>query len=357
MSTLPSDKKLGWIIGLFLAVSVLEFATPPDYVLGYLYIGPILIATSRLNPPATLLLTLTACSLILMNIWIPGLVRADLATIVSRSAAALAILVTSGLGHRNHRYQQELLAQQAQIQSQARLTQERENFASTLAHDLKTPLLGAIETLKSWRRGNFGPVSSSQKAVLATIINSHRTTLQLVETMLEVYKNDIEGLKLNLGPVNLVDLVEEVTAILVELAASRRVHISHNHGPSDFRQFLWVRGDALQLQRVVANLLINGINHSPRGARVEVSFEAGSSRHLVKVADQGPGLSPAQQDQVFEQFYQGHSDRRAKGSGLGLYLSRQIIQAHQGSIWAESRQPNGAVFGFSLPALAFRPPK
>jgi two-component system NarL family sensor kinase len=181
---------------------------------------------------------------------------------------------------------------------------------------------------------------------------SHKTTLQLVETLLDVYRNDNEGLNLQLDPVDLVAIAEEVAMTLTDLAANRRIHISFNYGDSDFRKFLWVKGDALQLQRVMANLLTNAINHSPRGGKVEVVLEAGSSYQTVKIMDYGAGVRAEELPHLFERFYQGQSDRQAKGTGLGLYLSRQIIAAHGGTIWAENRSPTDALFGFKLPVAS-----
>ena len=74
---------------------------------------------------------------------------------------------------------------------------------------------------------------------------------------------------------------------------------------------------------------------------------------LAQVIDVGAGLKRDEQPHLFERFYQGQSDRLATGSGLGLYLTRQIIEAHGGTIWAENRIPNGAIFGFRLPALPY----
>ena len=176
-------------------------------------------------------------------------------------------------------------------------------------------------------------------------------SLQLVETLLDVYRNDAEGLKLQLAPVNLVALAEEVIATLTDLSAARRVYISMSYGESDFRRSLWVNGDAVQLQRVFVNLLTNGINHSPRGGKVEIVMESYASYQVVKVIDSGLGITDDELPHLFERFYQGHSDRQAKGSGLGLYLSRQIIDAHGGIIWAENKLPLGALFGFRLPAI------
>jgi two-component system, NarL family, sensor kinase len=343
------------VVGLFAIVLSLEFSTPPDYVFGYLYIGPILLASAHLSRKTTFQATLVACVLTLMNVWLPGIETVKAPTIASRVIATLALIVTGVLSDRNRLYQQTVLQQQTKLEAQEKLASIREDFASALTHDLKTPLLGAIETIKAFQHGSFGSVEANQQRVLATMMRSHKTTLQIVETLLDVYRNDNEGLQLNLAPVDLVAIAEEVKATMTELAASRRIHISLNHGDSDFRQFLWVKGDTLQLQRVVANLLTNAINHSPRGERVEVVLEAGHSYQTVRVKDSGAGIKPDEIPHLFERFYQGQSDRQAKGSGLGLYLSRQIIEAHGGTIWAENRQPTGAIFAFRLPTFPYSP--
>ncbi|MEP0820459.1 sensor histidine kinase [Trichocoleus sp. FACHB-46] len=335
----------------------LELETPPDYVFGYLYIGPILLASVHLSRKVAFLLTLVACIFTLINIWLPGLETVEAPTIASRIIATFALIVTGVLSDRNRLYQQTVLQQQTKLEAQEKLASVREDFASALTHDLKTPLLGAIETLKAFQQGTFGAVQSSQQRVFATMVRSHKTTLQMVETLLDVYRNDTEGLQLNLAPVDLVAIAEEVTATMTDLAASRRVHISLRYGASDFRQFLWVKGDTLQLQRVIANLLTNAINHSPRGERVEIILEAGSSSQTVKVIDNGAGIKLDELLHLFERFYQGQSDRQAKGSGLGLYLSRQIVEAHGGTIWAENRQFTGATFAFRLPTLPYTPPR
>ena len=146
-------------------------------------------------------------------------------------------------------------------------------------------------------------------------------------------------------------LAESAATALFDLAASRRVHLSLNYGESDFRQFLWVNGDAFQLERVFANLLANAINHSPRGAKVEVRLGTQGGQQVVKVMDTGAGIQPDEMPRLFDRFYQGESDRQASGSGLGLYLARQIVEAHEGTIWAENRSPQGAIFGFRLAAI------
>jgi two-component system NarL family sensor kinase len=294
--------------------------------------------------------TLASAGLTLLNLLIPHLEVTDPPTLANRLIAVIALLVTGWLSDRNRRHEEAIAYTQSQLRSQTQLALMREDFVSTLTHDLKTPLLGAIETLKYFQNGEFGEVTPMQEKVLQTMARSHRNTLQLVQTLLDVYRNDAEGLTLQRSPVNLVSIAEEVIATLIELARTRQVYVSLNDSQSDFRRFFWVNGDALQLGRVFSNLLINGINHTPRGGKVEVVLESNYGEQIVKILDSGPGITQEELPHLFERFYQGHSDRHVPGSGLGLYLSRQIIEAHGGTIWAENRSPRGALFGFKLAA-------
>jgi two-component system, NarL family, sensor kinase len=356
---LPSKKspldKLLIIISLFIFILALEFSTPNEYVFGYLYSGPILLANSWLGRLATFQATFVAVCLTMLNLLVPGSEAIKVSTIASRAIAAMALIVTGVLSDRIRRSEEAIAFTKAKLEAQEELVRVREDFASTLTHDLKTPLLGAIETLKAFEQEKFGAVLPAQQKVLATMVRSHATSLQLLETLLDVYRNDTEGLKLDLAPVDLAILAEEVASTLTELAANRRVYLSFSYGESDWRQSLWVRGDALQLQRVFTNLLVNAINHSRRGERVEIVLEPQASYQVVKILDAGAGIQHEQFSHLFERFYQGHSNRQAKGSGLGLYLSRQIIEAHNGIIWAENKVPTGAIFAFKLPVYPFQP--
>jgi two-component system NarL family sensor kinase len=313
------------------------------------------LSSFRLGRAATIKTTLVAVILTLANIWVPLDTAVPIPTIANRGIAILALVVTGVLSDLNRQYQQVLSQQQAKLQAQEKLANVREDFAATLTHDLKTPLWGAIETLKALRQGAFGAIHPPQRQVLDTMIRSHQTSLQMVGLLVDVYRNDTQGLQLNLTAVELGAIAEEVTSTLAELAANRRISISTNYGASDFRRVLWVNGDLLQLQRVFTNLITNAINHSPRGGKIEVRLESQPNYQVVKVMDSGSGIPPEAFIHLFERFYQGDSDRQAKGTGLGLYLSRQIIEAHGGTIWAENRSPQGAIFGFRLPALPVPP--
>jgi two-component system, NarL family, sensor kinase len=343
------------ILGLFAAVILLEFVTPSAYVFGYLYIGPILLANAKLGRRATFWATVAAVGLTLLNLAVPERTLPEVSTVSNRLIATLSLVVTGLLSDRSRQAQEAMLHHRAELQAQEQLNRLREDFASTLTHDLKTPLLGAIETITAFQRGQFDAVSTVQQNVLATMKRSHQTSLQLVETLLDVYRNDTDGLTLQLAPVDLSVLAQDVIGTLAEFALTRQVYLSCSYGESNFRRSLWVQGDAFQLQRVLTNLVINAINHSFRSGRVEVVLESLSSLQVVKILDSGAGIRPEEFSRLFGQFYQGNSDRQAKGAGLGLYLSRQIIEAHGGTIWAENRPSGGALFGFKLPFYAVSP--
>jgi two-component system, NarL family, sensor kinase len=339
-----------WLtVGLMVAIFALEFLTPSKFIFGYLYTVPILLASVQLRRSRIAQITVIAIVLTLLNLWIPDPSQITIATVANRLIATMALLVTGFLSDRNRHYQDAITQQQVQIAANEKLIRLREDFTATLTHDLKTPLLGAIETLKAFQGEQFGSVSLMQHQVINTMARSHQSSLQLLETLLDIYRNDAEGLSLNLTTVDLTSLAEEAASALIDLAASRRVHLSFNYGDSHVRPSLPVNGDRLQLQRVFTNLLINAINHSRRGDRVEILLESQASYQVVKISDTGLGIHPDDLPHLFEQFYQGQSNRQAKGTGLGLYLSRQVIAAHNGTIWAENRIPTGTLFGFKLP--------
>ncbi len=339
------------IVAIFILVVILEYSTPPIYVFGYLYIGAVLLANSRLSQQTTVWVITGAIAFTTLNLVIPGVETITLPTIANRLIVVLALIITGWLSNRNRSYEEAIARQKMQILAQEKTASLKEDFASTLTHDLRTPLLGAIETLKAFESEKFGGVTPNQHKVLQVMRRSHQNTLDLVQTLLDVYRNDTQGLQLRCSSIDLVAVAESAISTLIDLALTRQVYIHLGFADSEFRCLAMVNGDALQLQRVFVNLIANGINHSLRGGKIEVVLIANGINHTVKIIDQGQGITEEELPLLFERFYQGHTNRQAKGAGLGLYLSRQIIEAHGGKIWAERRKSGGAIFGFSIPAF------
>lgn len=342
---------------IFLVVGFLEFSTPPPYVFGYLYIGAVLLASARLSRRETLAVSGMAVFLTLLNLVVPGVAEISLVTLANRTITVLALVVTGVLSDRLQCYEAALNQKQLQILAQSQLAKVREDFVSTLTHDLKTPMLGAIATLEALQQERFGSLNPRQRRTLEVMERSHHNSLRLVETLTDIYRNDNHGLELHYGPLDLRDLANSVMAELTALSLSRQVTMRLTSGRDHSYQSCPLEGDALQLRRVFSNLLVNAIHHCRRQGTVEVEIVRRGDRYQVRIRDEGQGLDETDLQHLFERFYQGTSDRQAKGTGLGLYLSRQIVEAHHGRIWAErygdsdaqGSQPLGAVFVFELP--------
>lgn len=350
---LPNNQNLKTyllIITLFAVLITLEYSTPPEYVFGYLYTAPILLASLRLHRPITLPITFVAVVLTLLNLFIPITKEVDFAEITNRLIAGAALITTGLLGNVNRqRYQRIITHQEAELKFQEQLVHIREDFIYTLTRDLKAPLLGAIEAIESLLQNRFGDIVPAQRQVLEVISRSHINTVRLVQTMLDVYHNDTQGLKLRLAPINLSNLVQEVITTLTQLANTRNVQIKFEQ---DNQTSVPAYGDAVQLEKVLTTLLTNAINYARRDGEVKILLEAEPTRYTIKVLDDGRAIPQAELPYVFERFYQGEGDRQGMALGLYLYLSRQIIKAHNGKIWVENLSPHGVLFGFSIPTSA-----
>lgn len=237
----------------------------------------------------------------------------------------------------------------------------RDDFVSTLTHDLRTPLLAAIQTLGFFADGTLGELSGRQQELITMLIQSNRELLGLVNVLLEVYKYESGRQKLILDTVNLAELIGGIGQELQALAQNREQALvldfaENGHQLEPYK----VRGDKQELKRVFVNLIGNAINFTPKGGQISVNVSlnvdsrcdrSGKSHIQVCVADTGRGIPPGDLPLLFQRFSQGTSKQRSSGSGLGLYLSRQIVEAHQGVIWVESEENRGSRFFVELPQL------
>lgn len=243
---------------------------------------------------------------------------------------------------------------QARVRSLLRLKHsidQRENFVSCLTHDLRTPLVAADRMLNLLKQGVFGEATSQMQEALSTVISSNQNLLQMLNTLLEVYCYDVGQKILSFICFDLRELVEEVIQELSFLAKEKGIELK-----LDSQEDVKVSGDRLELRRVLTNVISNAIKFTDSGS-VEVRLmssnyanpgdSAPSAWVVIEVEDTGMGISSEDQKTIFEQFRQGSQKR--SGSGLGLYLCRQIIQSHHGSIEVASEVGKGSVFIIRLP--------
>jgi two-component system, sensor histidine kinase and response regulator len=232
-----------------------------------------------------------------------------------------------------------------------RKNQELEDLVFRLTHDLRTPLVAADRMLRLFQQEAFCEISQEMKDAIAAMIGSNQALLQMTNTLLEVYRYEVGQKNLTLLPCNLTAIAQEVVQELKPLADEKGIDITLESDDYDRKQVL---GDRLELRRVIINLLGNAIKFTDRGTigvRVCVptaeSTLQNASRVILEVSDTGTGISPDDQVNLFQRFRQGN--HRRSGSGLGLYLSRQIVEAHRGTITLRSELGKGSTFTLWLP--------
>jgi signal transduction histidine kinase len=243
-------------------------------------------------------------------------------------------------------YQAELDAAIAREQKEE-LARQREDFVSRMTHDLRTPLIAANRMLELFREGIYGDISLDMDKAIHVIVRNNQNLLEMVNNLLEVYCHEAGDKKLNFTTVDLQDVVEEVVQELIPLAQEKNIALTVK--TSD-RGSTKVKGDRLELRRVLTNLVGNAIKFTDAGYINVRLIETDSNNSTVTIAieDTGAGIAAEDLPTLFERFRRGK--HRRSTSGLGLYLSRRIIEAHQGTIAVESELGKGSIFWIRLPA-------
>ena len=250
--------------------------------------------------------------------------------------------------------------QNAQLWSdlQDRMSRERaaqrikDDFLSIVSHELRTPLTsiqGYSQLLEGRLRGVSG--ETKEMAHLRVIRSQVGRMRRLVDDLLDVSRIDRRG-GVSIEPIDF-DLAEELRDAVSRIArehTDRRIDVAV---PAS----LPVHADRDRIDQVLTNLIENAVKYSPDGGPIAVSAEGRGGEVEVRVADTGVGIPAEHRENVFERFYQADDDagrRRFGGLGLGLYISRAIVDAHGGRIWvaANGDAPSGSVFGFRIPRVA-----
>ncbi|WP_339378234.1 sensor histidine kinase [Calothrix sp. NIES-2100] len=219
-----------------------------------------------------------------------------------------------------------------------------EELICALSHDIRTPLLATRNTLESMLKGAFGSVSDTWREVLAEYYQANEELLELVEVLLDISRYEAGNrVSLNYQPLNWEQLFVKVIA-QVQAISESKCCLDYKIG----RSLPTIYGDELEMRRVLQNLLDNAVRVSEPNKQILIEVASFKDNQVkVSVCDQGIGIAPQEKEQLFQRFIQGRG-RRGK-SGLGLYLCRQIIEAHGGTIGVDSSQGLGSTFWFTLP--------
>ena len=245
------------------------------------------------------------------------------------------------------RRREELLAreQQARASSEAAV-RARDEFLSIASHELRSPLATikgqAQMALRRLDRGGQLELTRATEALRA-IARQSDTLNRLIDQLLDVSRLEIGKLQLDRQTIDVVAVVEQVVSDARARADGHVISLAAPH-------FLEAEVDPLRLEQVLRNLVDNAIKYSPEGGAIEVGVSRSMHDALeIAVRDYGPGVPPENRSLIFERFYQAHGNGHKRGLGLGLYVSREIVELHGGHITAEFPSGGGSRFVVRLP--------
>ncbi|MBA3542594.1 MAG: CHASE3 domain-containing protein [Deltaproteobacteria bacterium] len=226
----------------------------------------------------------------------------------------------------------------------------RDELMGIVAHDLRNPL-GAITMRAELIRAGSDPDAMHRQADAIERVAMRME--RLIKSMLDVTTIEAGRFTVSPSPCKVEDLLHETTEVFAELAVREQVRLETVAPPNAI-----VRADRERVLQVLANLVGNAIKFTPKGGVVTLSAERGATSVRFAISDTGPGIAPEHLPHLFDRFWKLEA-RGKKGTGLGLFIAKGIVQAHGGRIWVESELGHGTTFHVTLPdaTLADDPPR
>lgn len=238
-----------------------------------------------------------------------------------------------------------------QLEYKENLMQQREEFIATLTHDLKNPLTGAGFILELIMGGELGTFSPAQTEILSKLRDSNQRMLSMIVNLLDASRMESAAYSLTSSvklPVNLAEVINECVEQIKIHAQRKEIEISLEL--PDRQGVPVINGDRAALYRVTQNLLDNAIKYSEQNGQVKVSLVMENKMLKVSVRDNGKGIQLAEQDHLFERFRRTACGQASSmSSGLGLYVCKLIVEAHNGKIVCVSEEGIGSNFEFFIP--------
>ena len=225
-------------------------------------------------------------------------------------------------------------------------SRHKSEFLANMSHELRTPLNAIIGFSQVLRERMFGEVNEKQAEYLDDILSSGNHLLSLINDVLDLSKVEAGQVELEVGPFSLQEALERGVVMVRERATKDGVQVALTADPD----IDVVKGDERRIRQVIFNLLSNAVKFTPAGGTVDVTAAQANGEVRVSVADTGPGIAPQDHERIFEEFQQTETGvEQREGTGLGLALSKRLVELHGGRIWVDSELGEGSTFVFTLP--------
>jgi signal transduction histidine kinase len=249
----------------------------------------------------------------------------------------------SALAIYNARLFQEVREKSRQLEL---ASQHKSQFLANMSHELRTPLNAVLGYTELIQDGTYGAPTDKMRTVLERVQANGKHLLGLINEVLDLSKIEAGQLKLSIADYSLRDVVQTVVSSAEPLASEKRLAFAVEL-PKDLPTG---RGDERRIAQVLLNLVGNAVKFTDKG-KVTLAIGRRDGLFEIAVSDTGPGIPAAERERIFEEFHQvdNSSTRKKGGTGLGLTITKRIIELHQGRIWVESEMGNGSTFHVVLP--------
>jgi signal transduction histidine kinase len=223
----------------------------------------------------------------------------------------------------------------------------KSEFLANMSHELRTPLNAILGFSQVLREKLFGDINEKQEEYLDDVLSSANHLLALINDVLDLSRVEAGQVELEPARFSLPEALERGVVMVRERAVKDGVQVALGGTAGvDF-----VRGDERRIRQVIFNLLSNAVKFTPAGGAVDVRAMRLNGEVRVSVSDTGPGIAVEDHQRIFEEFQQTEAGvEQREGTGLGLALSKRLVELHGGRIWVESEPGNGSTFVFTLPA-------
>lgn len=228
------------------------------------------------------------------------------------------------------------------ISKQKRLEKQKDAFIITASHELRSPLSAIMFSLELLKH-ELGTIPTGARKVFETLQNETRRFTSLLNYLLDVNRIQTGVLKLSVHEHNLRHLVLEIAGELQQANPDHLLVLEGSNEP------VLVAYDSARIVQVITNLIVNAVKYSPQGSKVIIRLDTEPDKAVFSVQDFGIGIAVDEQERIFDILYRAKSSKEVSGTGLGLYISAQIIAAHGGRLWITSELDKGSTFYFSLP--------
>jgi signal transduction histidine kinase len=227
------------------------------------------------------------------------------------------------------------------------LSELKEEFLALTTHDLRSPLTVISGVISFFTSGRLGELTPEQKNMVSMMERNTHNLIELVNDLLDASKLESGTMRLDLSSTDLCVLIDELREAMEPLAKEKEIRLEEEI-PCDLPP---LQADRAKLRRVLTNLVSNAIKFTPKGGQVRIRAGVEGGQIRISVIDTGVGIPPEDLARLFDKYEQARSraTRSEKGTGLGLYITRQLVELHGGRIEVQSEVGRGSNFSFTIP--------